>query len=180
MADNYLEKKMEELRARRVRPGCSQTTRKIEGRQKGMLSLKFPSRRVLIAVGDGLNAEKALEIANLYRRHDCKTAIIGEGIRSRIAENVTGGVHRLLETIDINEEVKKLYKAWLGLDILIAAEGELKERIEEIWEEERTKLPGATFYTPRTLTINGMQVKTKLHEEETPQDLERQLLIASL
>ena len=111
MADNYLEKKMEELRSGKLTI------------KKAIPGIKPGARRVLIAGGcHGIAREKALE----FRKSGCRVAIFDsdEQVGRKMAYDHGIRFHR----VDINDketlgkEMTALLNAWRGIDTIAGSE----------------------------------------------------------
>lgn len=72
MADNYLEKRMEDLQSGRLGNSGKSTRVAVRPTRGGYLNIPFPERRVLITEGThGLG--RAIALA--FRKADCRTAV---------------------------------------------------------------------------------------------------------
>ncbi|MDE7408472.1 MAG: SDR family NAD(P)-dependent oxidoreductase [Muribaculaceae bacterium] len=126
MADNYLERRMEELRS-----GKLAVKRAIPG-------IKPKGRRILIAGGcHGIGLEKALE----YRKQGCRVAVFDsdEVSGKRIAYEHGIRFHRvdIEDERAIRNEIFSLLSVWRGIDTLAGKEDICNILSKEItdWKE---------------------------------------------
>lgn len=120
MADNYLEKRMEDLRNGRLNASSHAQKRVVSSPRAGCLSIPFPERRVLVAGDlDGVGES----IATAFRTAGCKTALFhaDKAVGERLAHDV--GIRFYNTIINEKENVQKslgnLLKAWHDIDIAI-------------------------------------------------------------
>ena len=148
MADNYLEKKMEELRKG---PEKTYTGRKAVQR-KGFVQFAFPPKRVVIA------SEIACRnsIARAFLKADCKVAMIHpfqeEGERMAHDEGVR------YYPFAINESFENLLSAWRDVDIIVADPAEAMTLLP-IWKKHRERFPYVSSYICRVIVIGDADVK---------------------
>ncbi|MDE7109906.1 MAG: NmrA family NAD(P)-binding protein [Muribaculaceae bacterium] len=117
MADNYLERKMEDLKNGRLSQGYS---RPAGGPKKGYIRFPMPSRRVLVIGG---TIEPALSVARAFLKSDCKVAVLDKGgaIGDNLASNegmrfITGNPN---DVESICKAFENIISAWRGIDIVI-------------------------------------------------------------
>ena len=142
MADNYLERRMEELRSGKL------------GVKKAIPGIKPNALRVLVVGGcHGVAKEKALE----FRKQRCRVAIFDENedAGKRMAyENGVRFHHTDLENAaDIAKELEFLIKAWRNIDIIIGDENTCTI-IEEAIAKWKYNLPIADKSTPEIVIIS--------------------------
>ncbi len=155
MADNYIERKMEELRRgsqKRVMPARRSTAK------AGKLSFDFPARRVLLC---GLAAGLGDGIATVFLDAGCKVAVfnVDSGQGSKMAREK--GVR--FYCVDVNDSavVQKafadLLKAWRDVDIIINMEAgeDYRVAIARMWSEHKTRYPFPSSYGGRLIDIDG-------------------------
>lgn len=111
MADNYLEKRMEELQSGRL------------AIKKAIPGIRLKAQRVLVAGGcNGIPREKALE----FRKKGCRVAVFDkdEVTGKRMAHDHGIRFHRVdIEDEEIlKNEIFSLLKAWRGIDIIAGRE----------------------------------------------------------
>lgn len=151
MADNYLERKMEDLRsgkvAREYRSGG------FGGRRTGM-HFTFHPRRVLIASKN----HKIDRLTDIYIKADCKVAVMTDN-QDNIEKLINNSGVRLYP-YDTNYLIG-LLKAWRDFDIVIA-DSDIAESIIEKWLEHRTIYPYVSDYVCRIIlfghTLPGNEV----------------------
>lgn len=129
MADNYLEKRMEELRSGKLA---------VKG---GIPGIKPGSKRVVVVGGtSGEARERVLE----YRKEGCRVAVFDSDEKAgrRMAyENGVRFHHVSLDDMKaIGREIEKLLKAWRDID-MIAGEANYCSVIGKIVKEWRNSLP---------------------------------------
>ncbi len=108
MADNYLERRMEELRSGRL------------AIKKAIPGIKPKARRILMAGGcHGIAREKALE----YRKSGCRVAIFDsdEVVGKQLAHDHGIRFHRvnLEDESAVSNEMLSLLSTWRGVDIIV-------------------------------------------------------------
>lgn len=121
MADNYLERRMEEYRAGRLAsvPGTRRTSRL--GHTPGSLVVEYPQLRVLCLLSD---ANLSDAVVRAFREVDCKVAFcdadlgrgntLSQSFGARFyCHDVVTSKDRLLRT------VADLEKVWGGIDVLV-------------------------------------------------------------
>lgn len=128
MADNYLERKMEEYR----RNGGGQDVKRVAAIVASSkvtandLVMRFPAMRVVI-VGNG-NPELTDALAKRFRGVDARVALVGEKSRGLMQMGQKRGcrVYQLSGEADRNEAgvMEDLEKAWGGVDVAILTDNE--------------------------------------------------------
>ncbi|MDE5870727.1 MAG: hypothetical protein K2H22_02110 [Muribaculaceae bacterium] len=111
MADNYLEKRMEELRSGKL------------AIKKAIPGIKPKAQRVLIVGGyHGLNREKALE----FRKLGCRVAVFDsdEAYGKQMAHDYGIRFHRvdIKDKSAVSNEMLSLLSAWRGIDTIVGRE----------------------------------------------------------
>lgn len=148
MADNYLERKMEELRRN---PEKTYTGRKIIQR-RGFVQFPFPPRRVLIAT-DSIHRNS---IAKTFLKADCKVALAhpfkAEGERMAHDEGVR------YYPIPIEEAFKNLLSAWRDVDIIIADKAEALTLLP-LWKKHRERFPYVSSYVCRLIVLGDADIE---------------------
>ena len=124
MADNYLERRMEDMRNGRLqnyktsnRPGSAPM-------KKGYLHIPFPPRRVLVTGGaHGIG----LAIARAFLKADCKVAVFDRDMEA--GEKLANEEGVRFYQVDVSDSkalqsaFDNLIKAWLDIDIIISNAG---------------------------------------------------------
>lgn len=133
MADNYLENKMEEHRARAAAPRTASA-----GSRKGVLSFRFPARRVLVTGGaSGIGRE----IVKEFSEAGCRVAFFDvDEAAGRETQRLLGARFYHLDMADfdaIEKALDALISAWGDIDIVVNNVGYFSCRpIEEFSVEE--------------------------------------------
>ncbi|MDE5789993.1 MAG: hypothetical protein K2H96_02025 [Muribaculaceae bacterium] len=187
MADNYLERKMEDLR--RGTPVSSRRTS--SGPQKGYVRFPFPARKVMIA---GLNGILALPVIREFSKPGCKVAFIHSdaGIGSRFAREEGVRFHHLSndDSISLEKAFDETIKAWREVDIIVCPPS-IAHVLSKKWERhlQITPIPGTyrrrmiilSEYNEKDslctilndipwqdITVNGIQIRADVnHSEES-------------
>ena len=120
MADNYLERRMEDLRTGRIN---NTSTSPVKPR-KGCLQIPFPSRRVLVTCGcHGIG----LATVRAFLKSGCKVAVFDcdeEAGRSLYTNEGVRFYHIDLSDVDATERaMDDLFKAWRDIDIIVSNAG---------------------------------------------------------
>lgn len=118
MADNYLERKMEELQSGHLGQGGS--ARKSQGKRSGVMQVSFPSRRVLVTGGaNGIG----LAIVRAYLKAGCKVTVfdIDREAGETLARNEGVRFYHLdlTDAEAIEKAFANLIMAWRDIDIII-------------------------------------------------------------
>lgn len=151
MADNYLEKKMEEHRTART----VTTVRGVS--RKGNLIFPFPPRRMIVA---GIEEPVTHELIRQFSEHGCRVAFLSDPNLISSKKIMTDTGCRLQPT-DISMpdsvcgSVDMLMKAWGDIDIMILGDrvrhtADLIDR----WIENRKSLPYPNSFGGRVIMIN--------------------------
>ena len=118
MADNYLERKMEEHRS--GRPAAKHKSPSFATQRKGYISVKFPPRRVFItggAVGIGR------EIVRAFRAADCQVAFCDIDLKQGTATSQETGARfyhvDVSDTTALAVAFNDLIKHWGDVDIIV-------------------------------------------------------------
>lgn len=120
MADNYLEKRMEDLRSGRLNASSHAQKRATVPSRAGCLSIPFPERRVLVAGDlDGVGES----IATAFRTAGCKTALFhaDKVVGERLAHDVGIRFYNTIinEKENLQKSLSNLLNAWRDIDIAI-------------------------------------------------------------
>lgn len=119
MADNYLERKMEELHSGKLRQG-SGAAKQSAGRKGGVLQVAFPPRRVLVTGGaNGIG----LAIVREYLKAGCKVAVfdIDKDRGEALAHNEGIRFYHvdLADSSAVERAFANLLDAWRDVDIIV-------------------------------------------------------------
>lgn len=119
MADNYLEKRMDDLR-RGQRPGAYRPKLTPAGHATGRLQVAFPPRRVFVTGGaSGIGRA----IVEAYCKAGCRVAFVDSDMEAgRQTASATGSRFIPLDVADaeaLEREMETLMHAWGDLDIIV-------------------------------------------------------------
>lgn len=120
MADNYLERKMEDLRSGKL----ANTSYKPAPARKGHLYIPFPSRRVLVTGGaNGIGRA----IAKAFLKAGCKVAVFDNDREAgEMLAKIDGARFYNLDLADVaatEKAVADLISAWRDIDIVVSNAG---------------------------------------------------------
>ena len=120
MADNYLERRMEELRNGKLNQGNGVKRSTGPGHRSGVLQVAFPPRRVLVTGGaSGIG----LAIVREYLKAGCKVAVfdIDKEKGDALAQNEGVRFYHidLTDAQAIEDGFSNLMKAWRDVDIIV-------------------------------------------------------------
>ncbi|MDE5586686.1 MAG: SDR family NAD(P)-dependent oxidoreductase [Muribaculaceae bacterium] len=129
MADNYLEKRMEELRSGKLAV------------RKAIPGIRPKAQRVLVTGGcHGAAREKALE----FRKQGCRVAVLDADEQAGRKMAYENGIrfHRVdpKDESALNREIRSLLSAWRGVDVAVVT-NEICARISDIVQEWKKSLP---------------------------------------
>ena len=149
MADNYLERKMEDFRR-----GKSVTAPKTAaGPRKGYIQFPFPPRKVMIA---GIAPQSALPIIREFSKPGCKVAYIStdKNTGDLFARNEGVRFHWLhnYDAISIEQAFHDTVKAWREIDIIICTASPAPI-LSRKWEEHLDALPIPRTYKGRLIIL---------------------------
>lgn len=158
MADNYLERRMEDLRnGKFASPGSfsptSSANLSASSGRKGMLTFPFPSKRVLVA---GNLDRLQEEIIYSFQRTGCRVACFSDNRET--GEKLSHGGVRFHpvdfdETGNIETNFGILMKAWRDLDIMIICLPSCAMALFDLWSKHKQKFPIPSDYGGRIITI---------------------------
>lgn len=118
MADNYLERKMEEYRSGKSQQRVVKHTP--SGAKPGTINIKFPSRRVFVTGGaKGIGRS----IVEAFRNADCRVAFCDNDRKAGTATaQATGAQFYPVDVTDANALdacVERIIKAWADIDVIV-------------------------------------------------------------
>lgn len=159
MADNYLERRMEELRSGKIAASVKPQRRPSGSSQAGKISLDFKPKRVLI-IGDTSRLADAL--ISTYRKAGCSVALLStpspEGERLAHDCGIRFCPCDLSDSDVFCRHFDNLLKAWRGLDIMVSVTQEGEEVLDSLlplWQAYADSHPFPDDYGRRTLRISG-------------------------
>lgn len=166
MADNYLERKMEEhcANSHSRRPANAQSPS--AGSHPGYLTIKFPPRRVFIT-GGAKGVGRA--IIDAFREASCQVAFCDVNCKTgNTTAQETGARYYPLDVADteaLDRAMRDVIKRWGGIDIIINNVGTVK--FQDIEETSTTDfgLALATCLNPVFVTAKRMAI----HRRELPE-----------
>lgn len=150
MADNYLERKMEELRSGRLSaPGRSSAPSR-----KGLAQFPFPEKRVLVVGGaNGVG----LSIVKEYLRAGCRVAVFDsdkeKGDELALKDGIRFHHTDFSDPDSTAVQISALFKAWRDIDIVVCTLPEACRVIAMEWEEHKRKFPIPSEYGGRLITV---------------------------
>lgn len=155
MADNYLEKRMDDYRAGRLgvkqrRPACSSA-----GIPADAIIHRLPPLRILVA---GLPAPLLDAVASAFLERRCKVAVFtGDAALGQQLAHDKGARHCPFDgpvaAGDImTRHLDRLLHDWRNLDIIVATPA-LAPALLEAWTAHNTRYPIPTDYRPRIITV---------------------------
>lgn len=153
MADNYLEKKMEDLRMGKT--GASAPRRRLSP-GAGRICFDFPPRRVLVAGGCHGIGEA---IVDAYLHAGCKVAVFDTDKDKGSAMARDKGIrYHNVDTTDCSELEKNmtgLLKAWRDIDIIVGctSASECLSHLADIWLSHKQRYPIPSDYGGRIIDI---------------------------
>lgn len=150
MADNYLDKKMEDLRSGRL----TQTAGKRHAPQKGVWCVDFPCRRVLVT--NGTSATGAAVITE-FCRTGCKVAFFAEdAVAGKEMARTSGARFIQCDVADVDgvrSAVDGLVKAWRDIDIIVNTASEPADALLEMVASHRDRLPYPNDFGGRLIDV---------------------------
>ncbi|MDE7025590.1 MAG: hypothetical protein K2O88_06905 [Paramuribaculum sp.] len=152
MADNYLERKMEEHR----KGALCRTVRKVAtaGCKPGVWQLPFVERRVLI-VGTGQSVDAML--VESLRNVGCKVAFMGGESDAGVAlARKTGAQFHPVDyecEEDLRRSVALICRAWGDIDVVVGTAVECPFAIVEAWAEFRSNKPYPNPFGGRLVAV---------------------------
>lgn len=163
MADNYLEKRMEELKSGKL---SSQQKQNIYIQTANRIYFPFPPKRIVIL--DGLN-EEGYNIGETFRRTGCKVAFISSSLKenqrkvfSKVSES--GYLVCLPDSSEaLVSGLQTILTKWLGIDILIDFGSPVTDTSVSFISDYLLHKPSPSSYIPRIIHIkNGKNAKISL------------------
>lgn len=156
MADNFLEKKMEELH----RGSFSQKPRYSSAPRKGFIQFPFPPRNVIIS---DIDTNVATPIIELFIKQNCKVAFISSDTETGNKLAYSKGVRFISASPDQPETMMAAFdnviKAWREVDIVISS-GTTAHILSEKWEKHIKQFPILRPYGGRLFIVNSSNKET--------------------
>lgn len=162
MADNYLEKRMEDLKSGRLASSNQAYHRNGNAMRRGCLNIPFPERRVLVT--DGTHGA-GLAIAVAFRKAGCRTAVFDTDKESGAALAHDEGIRfhnaDICNEKSLSEALSNLLNAWRDIDVIVLNTRRLKDDCEAVsiicdkLGEWRKKLPFGNPFGGRIILISS-------------------------
>lgn len=165
MADNYLERKMEEYRSGKSQQRVVKRTP--SGAKPGTINVKFPSRRVFVT-GGAKGIGRA--IVEAFRNADCRVAFCDNDSKAGTATaQATGAQFYPVDVTDANALdacVERVIKAWGDIDVIVNNVGvgnfaPLTETSIEDFDKVLATNLRPVFVTSRRLAIHRQSLAEK-------------------
>ena len=161
MADNYLEKRMEEYRAGRLAPRTRVVARGgVVRREKGEFVVEFPQMRVIVLGGSVGLAEA---VANAFRTVDCQVALCHVDSRSLTPFAQRHGVryYPFDPAVKWERVIDDVTARWGGVDVVV----DLRDCVDEValevqsyaFSENQLSESGAVVEAPTTDDVEQSQ-----------------------
>lgn len=139
MADNYLERKMEEYRSRKA--GVAP-----HARRKGVFMFAFPERRVLLLLS---GSRLCVDLVNIFSATGSRVAVMG---RPELADAASGARFYDISAITPAAAAGNLLDAWHDIDVIIA-DNELPSEVINSLLSARERLPYPNPYGGRFIAL---------------------------
>lgn len=141
MADNYLEKKFEEYAAAKA---GKRPMRKVSpsGQRQGVVELRFPRRRVMVAL------REPLTVAEAFANAGCQVAFCGTDTALQDTAERIGAQFHPVEQLDagsLSAAMDKAKRAWRDIEILVC-DADNADVLSAHWVALRASLPMAPDY----------------------------------
>lgn len=160
MADNYLERKMEEYRSGAPRKSVHKVASL--GSKPGMWGMPFAERRVLI-VGAGLPPD--VRLVEQLRSVGCKVAFMGgDGAAGTELARKTGAQYHPCCYSDADamaRSVAIICRNWGDIDVVVSTVGCFPLAIAKGWNDYRVDKPYPNSYGGRIIAVNGATLPGK-------------------
>ena len=158
MADNYLERKMEDYRSRKS--GVPKIKRVSSMPKQGTINVKFPPRRVFVTGGaSGIGRA----IVEAFRKSDCRVAFCDNDTKTgMLTAQATGAQFYPVDVCDVNALeacMARILDSWGDIDVIVnnVGVGNFKPLIEASIDDFETVLNTnlrPVFVTSRRLAIH--------------------------
>lgn len=152
MADNYLERKMEDLRNGKISAGISGGSQGASPRnKKGMLNFFLPEKRILV-VGTQ-PAQLIKDICGDFSRNGCKVSLFSDDTIP-----IMQGIRHYHCLDDLSMAFANLLKAWRDIDVMILADASVAEALLPLWSAHKDAYPIPSDYGGRVITFGESPV----------------------
>lgn len=175
MADNYLEKKMEDLRAGRLATPTAGSRHSVQtrgGAKRGFVEFPFPPRRVLVTGGAG---GIGLDIVRGFLKTGSKVSVFDTDEEKGTALAYKEGIR--FYHVDVTDPdafefaFTSLLKAWRDVDIIVTAiHPATASVIAHLWTTHRDRFPIPFGYPGRLIMLGNKDYKLtdRLHVQLSP------------
>lgn len=155
MADNYIERKMEELH----RGVATRAVSAASPRGAGFLSFSFPPRNVLIAAPSESDLNMLLPLAEEYARRGCHVAVLS-GVHDFGSIPAGTGIRKIYapDNESLAAEFIALMNSWRKLEILVGQPSVTLQTLSTLWKTHNESFPAPGFFTPRVLVLLPAEV----------------------
>ena len=152
MADNYLERRMEDLRSGKLRnesPSRPYTTP-----QKGYVRFPMPPRRVLVIGGC---AEPYLSVVRIFLKSGCKVAVLDSdkatGERMAASEGIRFIAGDSISEANLKDAFQNSVAAWRDIDIIVTPQHSA-QHLADLWMNHKDRFPIPSDYGGRLIVIS--------------------------
>lgn len=154
MADNYLERKMEDLRRGKLRHDSQRSSGQA---MKGFVRLPMPSRRVMIIGGC---SEPYLSVARIFLKRDCKVAVVDSDITTGEKMASKEGIRFIAgdpsSEDNLKEGFQNIVSAWRDIDIIICPPSSA-QFLSLLWMKHKERFPIPSEYGGRVIVISDTE-----------------------
>lgn len=157
MADNYLERKMEEMRSGR---SGSRPAQRAGGIPRGHIAVRFPASRALIC--GCFDAAQLDAISRVLTQAGCRTAVAIADRAAGEALAYSAGIRfcplesSAMEETAVTKVFESLAEAWHDLDIaIVGGDPSMACALAAAWREFRSSHPHISDYAGRLLFMHG-------------------------
>ncbi|MDE6409263.1 MAG: hypothetical protein K2K81_03325 [Muribaculaceae bacterium] len=151
MADNYLERKMEDLR----RGTPSSSPKSLGGPRKGYVQFPFPPRKIMMA---GIDPDLALSIIREFSKTGCKITFLHSDAEAGMRFAKDEGVRfcRLSneDACALEKAFDETIKAWREIDVIICPPS-IAAVLGGRWENHLNSIPIPRSYRSRMILLAG-------------------------
>lgn len=160
MADNYLERRMEELRRGDTAKNYFAGKNSV---RKGGLHFAFPPKRVLIVS----EHPKASDLALTFLRTESKVAMMHSRGEEGAAMAASNGIrfYHLQSPQQLSGYFSDLMKAWRDIDILVT-DTSTSDTLLSQWRQHRERFPYVSDYTCRIIILGNKDPNVLTEEAE--------------
>ncbi len=148
MADNYLERKMEQLRSQRTSGGIKSQLNRVG------LGWTLPKLRVVV-VGDSTSL--SIAVARAYVAAGCRVTLIereNDAAKKLAREGVRFSIADSMADIDVKNAIAETFKEWREIDLVIfCGSGVHLDSVRESMHAHYSRFPRISEYPPRFIFL---------------------------